>query len=99
MTRLEYELALFEHEQAGKVHEREQKLLNEFRIRAPFSGYVAEHLKHVGDTVDQLEGMLSKGWRPLNDDPVVTPTELWTDDYIDVLAPMAAKRANRKTVQ
>ncbi|NCG19192.1 MAG: hypothetical protein GWP91_09280 [Rhodobacterales bacterium] len=50
-------------------------------------------------SVDQLQPMLSKGWRRLNDDPVVVPTQLWTDDYIDVLAPMAAKRANRRAVQ
>ncbi|MGB2986071.1 MAG: efflux RND transporter periplasmic adaptor subunit [Phycisphaerae bacterium] len=59
VARLEYELAHFIHEQALLAHEREQKLLDEFRLRAPFSGYVSDHVKQVGETVDQLEGILT----------------------------------------
>lgn len=55
--RLEYDLAVFTHEQAVRAYEREQALLEEHRIRVPFSGYVIEHLKHAGETVDPLEGI------------------------------------------
>jgi len=56
---LEYELALFEHGQAVRALEREQALLAEHHIRSPFAGYVVEHLKHEGETVDHLEGIVT----------------------------------------
>ncbi len=55
--RVEHELAIFEREQAVRAFAREQALLAEYRIGAPFDGYVASHLKQVGETVDQLEGI------------------------------------------
>lgn len=58
-TRLEYELAQLKAEQAARVYERERKQWEEFFIRAPFAGYVFEHLKEVGESVDQLEGIVS----------------------------------------
>jgi RND family efflux transporter MFP subunit len=57
-TQLEHQLALFAHEQAARTHERERRILEEYRLRAPFSGYVVRHLKHEGETVDQLEGIV-----------------------------------------
>lgn len=53
--RLEYELAGHLHDQATLTYERERAQWEEYFIRAPFSGYVAEHLKQVGEAVDQLE--------------------------------------------
>ena len=53
--RLEHELAVFEHEQAVRAFAREEAMLAEYLIRAPFDGYVAAHFKQVGETVDQLE--------------------------------------------
>ncbi len=57
-ARLEYELAVFNQAQAVRAYEREWRLLEEYRIRAPFDGYVTERIKHPGETVDQLEGVL-----------------------------------------
>ncbi len=59
VTRLEASLARFRRSQANLAYQREQALLDEFRLRAPFSGYVAQHLKHAGETVDPLEGIVS----------------------------------------
>ena len=58
MKRLELGQARFEHEQAVRVFERERKQWDEFFLRAPFTGYVAEHLKQAGESVDQLEGIV-----------------------------------------
>jgi RND family efflux transporter MFP subunit len=57
-TQLEHQIALFTHEQAARTHERERRILEEYQLRAPFSGHVVEHLKQVGETVDQLEGIV-----------------------------------------
>jgi RND family efflux transporter MFP subunit len=59
ITRLEYELAGFNQKQAQRACELEQANLEQFSIRAPFRGYVAEHLRHAGETIDQLEGVLT----------------------------------------
>jgi multidrug resistance efflux pump len=34
-------------------------VLKEFRLFAPFDGYVFEHLKHAGETVNELEGIVT----------------------------------------
>jgi len=57
-TQLEYEIALFNHEQASRTYDHEQRVLEEYRLSAPFTGYVVEHLKQTGETVDQLEGIV-----------------------------------------
>ncbi len=55
---IEYELALFDHDQARRVYQREQAILDQHHVRAPFTGYIAQHLKTPGETVDQLEGVV-----------------------------------------
>lgn len=59
ITRIEYEMANFNQAQAHRAFERESRLLDEFRLQAPFSGYVSQHLKRAGETVDQLEGIVT----------------------------------------
>lgn len=59
IARLNYELEIFERTQATLLHRYEQRLLAEFHIRAPFDSYVTEHHKHVGEIVDQLEGIIT----------------------------------------
>jgi membrane fusion protein (multidrug efflux system) len=59
ITRIEYELANFNQGQAVRAYEREKEVLKEFRLIAPFDGYVFEHLKHAGETVNELEGIVT----------------------------------------
>ena len=58
IARLDYELAKFAHGQAALAYQREKELLDQFLIRAPFHGYVAEHLKHPGEAVEEGEGVI-----------------------------------------
>lgn len=58
LARLDHELARFNHAQARRQYERERGLLEEYTLRAPFDGYVVEHLKRAGEAIDQLEGMV-----------------------------------------
>ncbi|RME36724.1 MAG: efflux RND transporter periplasmic adaptor subunit [Planctomycetota bacterium] len=57
--KLEYQLAKLTHEQDRRTLEREEALLREYRLRAPFSGYVAAYQHHKGETVDPLEDVVS----------------------------------------
>lgn len=59
ISRIEYELAQFDHAQARIALQREREMLAEFRVYAPFDGYVAQHLKHVGEAVEQGEGVVT----------------------------------------
>lgn len=58
LRRLECDLALFEQAQAVRNHRKEKELLEQYHLRAPFDGYVVEHIKRVGETVDRLEGII-----------------------------------------
>ncbi len=58
-TRIEHELAKFEHHQAVLAHRREEETLKEYSARAPFTGYVSEQLKYVGETVEESEGVVT----------------------------------------
>lgn len=58
ITRLEFELAKFKQKQAVKAYEWETQRLRDFRAYAPFTGFVAEHIRHVGETVDENEGVV-----------------------------------------
>ena len=58
IAQVEYDHAVFNQEQAVRGYEREKAALAEYRIRAPFPAYVAAHLKHPGESVDQLEGVV-----------------------------------------
>ncbi len=58
IARIEYALAKFEQRQAQLAYEREKALLDEYRADAPFAGYVVEHLSHIGETVDESEGVV-----------------------------------------
>lgn len=57
VARLEYEVARFQHDQDIRAHEHERRVLEQFQIRAPFTGYVAQHVKQLGETVDQTEAV------------------------------------------
>ncbi len=57
-TRLEYERAKFEHEQAKRAYQRELAILNQLRSKAPFAGYVSQVLKESGELVDGIEGVV-----------------------------------------
>lgn len=59
MRQLELDLAVFNQAQAMRTLERERALLEDHHLRAPFAGFVVEHLKHEGETVDPLEGIVS----------------------------------------
>jgi len=59
VTRLQYELAEFEHEQAMRALVSESRLLEEMHSAAPFTGYVTEHLKYEGESVDESEGVVT----------------------------------------
>lgn len=58
IAELETNLARFNHQQAIRGYERELAVLEEYRARAPYPAYVAEQLRHVGDTVDENEGVI-----------------------------------------
>ncbi len=59
INHIEFELAKFARTQAVRAHEYERRVLAELNVHAPLSGYVCEHLKHVGETVDQHEGIVT----------------------------------------
>ncbi|MDO8630846.1 MAG: hypothetical protein Q7R41_10165 [Phycisphaerales bacterium] len=58
IAQVEYDLSVFNQEQARRAYEREKETLAEYQIRAPFPAYVSNHLKHAGESVDQLEGIV-----------------------------------------
>jgi membrane fusion protein, heavy metal efflux system len=57
-ARLEFEVAKVTRAKAIAVYHRERELLDQYRIVAPFPGYVARHLKHPGESVNYLEGIV-----------------------------------------
>lgn len=59
VTRAEYDLAHFNQAQAVRAYQREAAMLEEFRLRAPFDGYVAAHLKRPGESINELEGVVT----------------------------------------
>ncbi len=59
ITRIQLDMAQVDHEQDLRAYQREQAILDDYRIRAPFSAYVSVQHKHDGETVDQLEGILT----------------------------------------
>ena len=58
IARLEHELAKFAHDQAALAFRREREALDQYYARAPFTGYVVEHLKHDGESVEESEGVV-----------------------------------------
>ncbi len=56
---LELSLAQFRHEQAARDAALQRAALEEFQIRAPFDGFVAEKLCEVGETVEPGDGILT----------------------------------------
>lgn len=57
--RIDYERAEFLHTQAVRAHQREQAVLNQFHVRAPFAGYVFKHFSHAGESVDENENVVA----------------------------------------
>ncbi|MFQ5461211.1 MAG: efflux RND transporter periplasmic adaptor subunit [Phycisphaerae bacterium] len=58
IARLEFEIAKATKALLGLAYEREKAALSELTVRAPFSGYVAQQLKYVGESPDQREAVL-----------------------------------------
>jgi len=58
IARLEFEIAKATKALLQLAYEREKAALSELTVRAPFSGYVAEQLKYVGESPDQREAVL-----------------------------------------
>ncbi len=56
---LTWQEAVFKHEQAQRQYALQQAMLDELHLKAPFSGYVAQRHKDVGDTVEEREGVLT----------------------------------------
>ncbi len=59
IRRLEFELARVTQALAVRAFHREQEILRQFRMRAPFAGLVAVHQKHVGESVDVGEAIVT----------------------------------------
>lgn len=78
IARIEHELAGFDHAQAMLAYEREKAQLDEHRAVAPFSGYVEERLKQVGETVDESEGVIRLAQ--------LDPLRVWVDCPLSVAA-------------
>lgn len=55
---LSLQQAQFRHAQAQRELELQRALLAELNLRAPFDGVVAAHLREIGDTVAEREGIL-----------------------------------------
>ena len=83
-TEVELAQAEFEHVQAQREYELQQRLLDELSVRAPFDGYVAERLKEVGDTVEEREGVLTL--------VQLDPLEVTIDCPLDQLGKLQAAR-------
>ncbi|MEK6675584.1 MAG: efflux RND transporter periplasmic adaptor subunit [Planctomycetota bacterium] len=58
ITQIEYQMAKFVSQQAQRAYERERATLAQYTIVAPFPGYVSEHFKEVGETVEPPEPVL-----------------------------------------
>lgn len=57
-ARLSRLLADQEHAQAVEAHRLEEEKLRQHELRAPFAGRVTDRLKEVGETVEELEGVI-----------------------------------------
>lgn len=57
--RIEYQLALRDHEQARLDWALQQRLLDQYSIRAPFDGYVSKRLKQLGEATEEGEGVIT----------------------------------------
>ena len=57
-ARLTHEQAKFKHQQAAREYEHQRLMLERLRIRAPFSGYVTEVFREIGETVVEAEEIL-----------------------------------------
>lgn len=63
--------ARFRQEQAAREAALQQSLLDEYEIRAPFAGFVVEHLRQPGETVEDREGIV----RLVQLDPLVVTVD------------------------
>ncbi|MBN1342771.1 MAG: efflux RND transporter periplasmic adaptor subunit [Phycisphaerae bacterium] len=59
VRRLEVDKAKLEHDQSIHAYNLEKRRLLEMQVPAPFDGCVTKIIKHVGETVDELEQVLS----------------------------------------
>ncbi len=57
-ARLVHEVAKFEHQQAAREYRHQQLMLERLHVRAPFSGYIAEVFREIGETVTEAEAIL-----------------------------------------
>jgi RND family efflux transporter MFP subunit len=59
ITRIEHNIADFEHQQAIREYQRHKLLLEQRYIRAPFDGYVTKLHRHLGENVEEREEILT----------------------------------------
>lgn len=56
---VELRIARFVHEQNRLAAQREQRAAEQFRVPAPFDGYVGEYVKELGETVNESEAVVT----------------------------------------
>ena len=56
---VELRIARFVHEQNKLAAQRERRMLEQFRVHAPFDGYVAQYVKELGETVNESEAVVT----------------------------------------
>lgn len=59
VAQIEHELARFNHQVAQRTHAMQRAVLDQFRIEAPFDGYVSEVRRQPGETVDRFDVILT----------------------------------------
>ncbi|UCG15471.1 MAG: efflux RND transporter periplasmic adaptor subunit [Phycisphaerales bacterium] len=57
-ARLSFGLSKLEHEEAVQDYKMHREILAQLAVHAPFAGYVSAHLKELGETVEEREGII-----------------------------------------
>lgn len=57
-ARLSFGLSKLEHEEAVQDYKMRREILAQLAVYAPFAGYVSAHLKELGETVEEREGII-----------------------------------------
>lgn len=77
-----------QHDQDKRALDREQALLSEYRIRAPFAGHVVGYLKRLGEAVSPLEPLATivrlHPLKVLVDVPIGLACELTPGDVVSI---------------
>ncbi len=68
---VELRIARFVHDQDRLAAQRERRTLEQFRVLAPFDGYVTRYLKELGETVNESEPVVALAQL----DPLMVPLD------------------------